>query len=305
MIAGILSVAAPAYVVVGLAVALAFLLAGLDQVDPQARGAYWFRPLLIPGLVLLWPVVLVRWRSLAARRGELLQGRGVSFIPFGIVALLILMVMAATSHDFWLAFLGAPSWKRLHLLVYVAYFSATVHVLFGAIQDAQGWGLPGLALGSVVSLLGLHGLAARRGARALRTIAAPAIAPADPPPPWLDAGPPEAIPEDRAIILYPPDGEPVAIFRHAGTLSAVSNLCAHQNGPLGEGRIVDGCITCPWHGFQYRPDDGCSPPPFTEKIATYRLMLHDGRLWLDPRANPPGTKVPPLPFAPPQPPSAP
>jgi nitrite reductase/ring-hydroxylating ferredoxin subunit len=29
-----------------------------------------------------------------------------------------------------------------------------------------------------------------------------------------------------------------------------------QNGPLGEGRIVDGCITCPWHGYQYRPDTG-------------------------------------------------
>ena len=29
-------------------------------------------------------------------------------------------------------------------------------------------------------------------------------------------------------------------------------------GPLGEGKIVDGCITCPWHGFQYRPQDGCT-----------------------------------------------
>ncbi len=31
----------------------------------------------------------------------------------------------------------------------------------------------------------------------------------------------------------------------------ISNVCQHQNGPLGEGEIIDGCITCPWHGFQY------------------------------------------------------
>ena len=88
-----------------------------------------------------------------------------------------------------------------------------------------------------------------------------------------------------------PNGEAVAIFRHAGRLSAVSNLCAHQNGPLGEGRVVDGCITCPWHGFQYRLEDGCAPPPYTEKLATYHLKLDGPTVLLDPRPNPPGTRV--------------
>jgi hypothetical protein len=37
---------------------------------------------------------------------------------------------------------------------------------------------------------------------------------------------------------------------------------------LGEGKIVDGCITCPWHGYQYRPADGVAGP-FTER-ATFR-----------------------------------
>jgi nitrite reductase/ring-hydroxylating ferredoxin subunit len=84
------------------------------------------------------------------------------------------------------------------------------------------------------------------------------------------------------------------ILRHEGRLSAVTNLCAHQNGPLGEGRVVDGCITCPWHGFQYRLEDGCAPPPFTEKLATYRLRLAGDTVLLDPRPNPPGTRVEPL-----------
>ena len=104
----------------------------------------------------------------------------------------------------------------------------------------------------------------------------------------------DGIAESCAIVVHLADGEPVAIFRHGGRLSAVSNLCAHQNGPLGEGRIVDGCITCPWHGYQYRPEDGCAPAPFTERLATYQLRIENGMVLLDPRANQPGTLVEPI-----------
>ena len=45
------------------------------------------------------------------------------------------------------------------------------------------------------------------------------------------------------------NGERVAIFKYDGKISAISNVCRHQNGPLGEGRIIDGCVSCPWHGF--------------------------------------------------------
>lgn len=53
---------------IGLAVAAVFLLAGLDRVDDGARGGYAFRVVLIPGVVLLWPVVLLRWLQLERRR---------------------------------------------------------------------------------------------------------------------------------------------------------------------------------------------------------------------------------------------
>ena len=57
---------APLY---GIVLALAFLLWGIDRIDPAAAGAYAFRPLLLPGLVLLWPLVAVRW-AILARRGQ-------------------------------------------------------------------------------------------------------------------------------------------------------------------------------------------------------------------------------------------
>jgi nitrite reductase/ring-hydroxylating ferredoxin subunit len=135
----------------------------------------------------------------------------------------------------------------------------------------------------------LHVGAARRQAHADAV-----IAPADADDPWVVASPVAAIAEGRGIVVNLRDAEPVAIFRDGGRLSAVTNLCAHQNGPLGEGRVIDGCITCPWHGYQYRLEDGCAPPPYTEKLATYRLRVADGMVLLDPRPNPPGTRVEPV-----------
>jgi len=60
---------ATAYGSVGIVLALAFLLWGLDRIDPAAAGAYAFRPLLLPGLVLLWPIVAIRW-AILVRRGQ-------------------------------------------------------------------------------------------------------------------------------------------------------------------------------------------------------------------------------------------
>ncbi|MEM9012519.1 MAG: hypothetical protein AAGE18_14930 [Pseudomonadota bacterium] len=49
------------YGLIGLLVAVPFLGWGIARVDPSARGAYAFRPLLLTGIVLLWPIVLWRW----------------------------------------------------------------------------------------------------------------------------------------------------------------------------------------------------------------------------------------------------
>jgi nitrite reductase/ring-hydroxylating ferredoxin subunit/DMSO/TMAO reductase YedYZ heme-binding membrane subunit len=218
--------------------------------------------------------------------------RGFPFIPFGIVALLVLCLLAATSHDFWLSFLGAPLWKALHMSLYGAYALVVLHMSFGVLQDARDWTLPGFAAASAFCLVVLHSAAAfkaRRGDLPNGTLARGPDG-RD----WVDAGPFSAFSDSRARIVTLADDEPVAIFRHENRLTAVTNVCAHQNGPLGEGRVVDGCITCPWHGFQYRLEDGCAPPPFTEKIATYNLSSLNGRVLLDPRANPRGTPTVPL-----------
>ena len=60
--------ACEAYLAVGVVVAAAFLIVGIDRIDPSARGSYAFRPLVAPGIALLWPLVLARW--IALERGR-------------------------------------------------------------------------------------------------------------------------------------------------------------------------------------------------------------------------------------------
>jgi nitrite reductase/ring-hydroxylating ferredoxin subunit/DMSO/TMAO reductase YedYZ heme-binding membrane subunit len=211
----------------------------------------------------------------------------VTRFPFqipGLVALTILLVMAATSHDFWLRTLTAPVWKAVHMTVYVAYAALVVHVAFGALQsEVPAWG--GLLMGAGVTWLAtLHTLAARQEQAVDRE-----LAPADS---FVDVCDVDHIPDTRARIVCA-SGERVAIFRYGDKLSAISNVCQHQNGPLGEGKIVGGCVVCPWHGYEYRPDTGASPPPFTEAVPTFRVQLRGRRVFLDPRPLPPGTFVDP------------
>ncbi len=65
MAAAIIVDCVTAWLVIGAFVGVAFLFLGIGRVDPAARGSYAFRPLLLPGLVLLWPFVALRWFALS------------------------------------------------------------------------------------------------------------------------------------------------------------------------------------------------------------------------------------------------
>ena len=41
----------------------------------------------------------------------------------------------------------------------------------------------------------------------------------------------------------------VAIFNVGGELFALENSCPHQGGPLADGWLENGLVTCPWHGW--------------------------------------------------------
>lgn len=204
------------------------------------------------------------------------QFREISEFPFewfGIAALVIFFLMAATSHDFWLKNLGASFWKLMHIGVYVAYGLVILHVAYGALQDRESPVFAALLALGFVGVVGLH-LAA--GLRELKNGREAAGGATDG---WIDAGSAEQIVEGKGTLLES-GGQRIALFREGERIHALSNSCRHQGGPISEGRILNGCVTCPWHGWQYRPEDGISPPPFEEKLPVHRVRVDQGRVWV-------------------------
>jgi len=70
--------------------------------------------------------------------------------------------------------------------------------------------------------------------------------------------------KDRSVLLY----------RKGGHLSCVENRCAHLGMPLEMGRLEDGVLTCPYHGFQYALETGeCLTAPEVQlKVHAVRLQ---------------------------------
>jgi len=208
------------------------------------------------------------------------------FQPLGFFALIILFFMAVTSHDFWLHNLGPRLWKILHMMVYLAYALILFHVMLGVVQYETSPVVSFLLGAGLVTVVTLHVVAALKERR-LDIPSGQEISGS-----YVRACNLDEIKNNRARLICL-GNERIAIFRYGNRLSAVSNVCKHQNGPLGEGRIIDGCITCPWHGYQYLPHNGCSPPPFKEKVATFDVRVVNNEVWVNPAPYPEGTERPP------------
>lgn len=205
------------------------------------------------------------------------------FQALGFFALIIFFLMAITSHDFWLHNLSPKVWKTLHMFVYLAYLLVVMHVMLGVIQyERNPLFVIMIFLGAVI-LVTLHLLAAFKEKKTdnrqflLQQEGFVYVCDVD------------EIENSRAKIFCV-DQERIAVYRNETKLYAVHNVCKHQGGPLGEGKIVDGCITCPWHGYQYLPENGQSPPPFKEKVCTYEVKVIDRKVWLNPNPFAEGTK---------------
>ena len=131
------------------------------------------------------------------------------FQPFGLAALGILFLMAATSHDFWLHNLTAPVWKALHMGVYLAYTLIVLHVVFGVLQGETSRFLGWMLCGGVFTVFMLHVLAARQEAPGDRENGNVQTAG------FVDVCHADEIPEKRAIVTCL-SGERVAVFRYDG-----------------------------------------------------------------------------------------
>lgn len=200
----------------------------------------------------------------------------------GFLALIIFFLMAITSHDFWLHNLTPKIWKTLHMFVYLAYALIVMHIMLGVIQfETNPVFVSLLCIGSAW-LISLHLIAGRKEIKKDRQLFNAQTEG------FVYVAHVNEFEESRAKIFCI-GNERIAVYKHENKLYAIHNVCKHQGGPLGEGKILDGCITCPWHGYQYLPNNGQSPPPFKEKVSTYEVKVADDKVYINPLPYPEGT----------------
>ncbi len=76
-------------------------------------------------------------------------------------------------------------------------------------------------------------------------------------------------------------GRPIAVFNVEGKLYAIDNTCKHAGGPLGEGELDGGVVTCPLHGWQYDVRSGASTSPPGFKQQQYNVKVEGGSVLVE------------------------
>lgn len=107
--------------------------------------------------------------------------------------------------------------------------------------------------------------------------------------------------EDGTRLMVEVDGVEIGVFEHAGRLFAFENRCLHQGGPVCEGtllgrveRLLDeggrdlgGAFSereihliCPWHGWEFDLDSGCSVAYPELRLRRYQVLERDGDVYV-------------------------
>jgi nitrite reductase/ring-hydroxylating ferredoxin subunit/uncharacterized membrane protein len=95
---------------------------------------------------------------------------------------------------------------------------------------------------------------------------------------WTDVLADSDLPEGQGRKVSA-DGAPVLLRRSGGEVLALASTCSHMGGPLEEGEVADGCVTCPWHGSTFDLADGhVVRGPASSPQPVYDTRVRDGRI---------------------------
>jgi nitrite reductase/ring-hydroxylating ferredoxin subunit len=171
---------------------------------------------------------------------------------------------------------GHEQQQRVGMLHAVA--NATGLLLFaGSLLDGKRGaagrmaGLAGLGTLGAAAYLGGH-LAFRQALGANHAEHVPHRLPSG----WTTLCQVDEVPE-RGLAQRLVGDQPLAVFRMAGDIRVLSDVCPHLAGPLHEGELRDGCVVCPWHGSAFRAADGSvHTGPATAPVPAFDVRVSDG-----------------------------
>ena len=81
----------------------------------------------------------------------------------------------------------------------------------------------------------------------------------------------------------------IALFNVDGAFYAIDNACPHAGGPLGEGKLNDTVVECPWHGWKFSVVSGERVGNSNFQVACCEVRVEGDQVQI---ALPPGLLAP-------------
>jgi nitrite reductase/ring-hydroxylating ferredoxin subunit len=136
---------------------------------------------------------------------------------------------------------------------------------------SRGLRLAGLATAGVAGLLGGH-ISFRLAGGANQAEPVPHLVQ----PGWHDLMPAAEL-ADQSPVKRMLGDVPVVVIRDGHEVHVLAERCSHLSGPLSEGELAGGCLTCPWHGSVFRVADGTVVHgPATAPLPAFQARVRGG-----------------------------
>jgi nitrite reductase/ring-hydroxylating ferredoxin subunit/multimeric flavodoxin WrbA len=114
---------------------------------------------------------------------------------------------------------------------------------------------------------------------------------------WQEVGPVDEL-SRRELAQIRVKGTALALSFRDGSFRAISGVCNHTGGPLGEGHLEGDYVVCPWHYWKFHHASGEGEPGFEEdRVPSHETRVEAGRLFVNLVPKTPRHKVPHEPHA--------
>lgn len=109
---------------------------------------------------------------------------------------------------------------------------------------------------------------------------------------WVDVGSVDELSQKPLQTVYARRTR-IAISFKDGVFGAISGVCNHVGGPLGDGRLDGEFVECPWHFWKFDRHTGVGEPGFEQdKVPSFTTRIENGRLLVDVASATKRTKQP-------------
>jgi len=85
----------------------------------------------------------------------------------------------------------------------------------------------------------------------------------------------------------------IALVCKDGEFSAISGVCNHVGGPLGEGRLAGDYVVCPWHNWKFHCRSGKGEPGYeADAVPVHGVRIENGRVFVNTEPSTKRTRAP-------------